>query len=290
MGRECPSGDANFRFCGLAAAAPGIPYFPAAYGTREYAGTTSVGLQPSDALLAAIRNCSATPVPGHDQPEARQRYWDTAAAAMIRTLSGAAEPIAATVKAAAGEIASVHLSSRNNDRPCHSAAEFGFRFGGIDDSLAPHPTAASLPEVYAALGVSFGSPGTLSASAFLTRVLKAPLLGKDGQYVPSTGFCGLMLCPMEDVGMAEGNVQLQPITHEAPLSICILAECPAAGAKGAYALRDLLTLSSVCGVGLDTVPIPGKPAGLLSCYCQAAYIVIFLYWSQATPPWTQLPT
>ncbi len=31
----------------------------------------------------------------------------------------------------------------------------------------------------------------------------------------------------------------------------------AAQAAPAYSLRDLLTFSSVCGVGLDTVPIPG---------------------------------
>jgi uncharacterized protein (UPF0210 family) len=28
-------------------------------------------------------------------------------------------------------------------------------------------------------------------------------------------------------------------------------------AEGKYSLRDLLTFSAVCGVGLDTVPIPG---------------------------------
>ncbi len=28
--------------------------------------------------------------------------------------------------------------------------------------------------------------------------------------------------------------------------------------EGAYGIRDLLTLSSVCGIGLDTVPIPGR--------------------------------
>jgi len=29
-------------------------------------------------------------------------------------------------------------------------------------------------------------------------------------------------------------------------------------AEGAFTLRDLLTFSSVCGVGLDTIPIPGS--------------------------------
>jgi uncharacterized protein (UPF0210 family) len=72
----------------------------------------------------------------------------------------------------------------------------------------------------------------------LTRVLKGI------SSVPLTGYCGLMLPPLEDTGLASD------------------------AAAGRYTLRDILLHSAVCGIGLDTVPIPGDTpiasiAGLL---------------------------
>lgn len=50
------------------------------------------------------------------------------------------------------------------------------------------------------------------------------------------GYNGLMLPVMEDLILAERAAQVPP----------------------SFTMRDLLTFSSVCGVGLDTVPVPGQ--------------------------------
>ena len=104
----------------------------------------------------------------------------------------------------------------------------GFEFAGLDSSAAPSKDCASMTEVYELMGVEyFGASGTVEASALLTRVFKS-ITG-----MPLVGFSGLMLALTEDRGLAKGS-QL----HQ-------------------FDIRSLLTYSSVCGIGLDTVPIPG---------------------------------
>lgn len=103
-----------------------------------------------------------------------------------------------------------------------------FTFAGIDSSAAPSKNCSSMVDVYKELGVEyFGASGTVEASALLTRVFKS-ITG-----VPLVGFSGLMLAVTEDQGLADGTMK-----HE-------------------FDIRSLLTYSSVCGIGLDTVPIPG---------------------------------
>lgn len=103
-----------------------------------------------------------------------------------------------------------------------------FKFAGLDSSAAPSKDCASMTEVYELLGIEyFGASGTVEASALLTRVFKSI------KHIPLVGFSGLMLALTEDRGLAEGS-QLQN-----------------------FDIRALLTYSAVCGIGLDTVPIPG---------------------------------
>jgi len=68
--------------------------------------------------------------------------------------------------------------------------------------------------------------GTLSAAAFLADTL-------DRGRWQRAGFNGLFLPVMEDSVLARR------------------------AAEGALSVRDLLLVSSVCGAGLDTVPLPG---------------------------------
>lgn len=101
-----------------------------------------------------------------------------------------------------------------------------FKFAGIDSSAAPSKNCASMTEVYRLMGVPyFGAAGTTEISSLLTKVFKSI------KNVPLVGFSGLMLAVVEDVGLA-------------------------AGANQHYDIRALLTYSAVCGIGLDTVPIP----------------------------------
>ncbi len=103
-----------------------------------------------------------------------------------------------------------------------------FKFSGIDSSAAPSKECSSMVDVYNRLGVEyFGASGTVEASSLLTRVFKSI------KNVELVGFSGLMLALTEDTGLAASTV------------------------KNEFDIRSLLTYSAVCGIGLDTVPIPG---------------------------------
>lgn len=104
----------------------------------------------------------------------------------------------------------------------------GWTLAGMDTSAAPSKSCTSMVQVYRLLGVPyFGAGGTVEASALLTRVFKSV------REVTQVGFSGLMLAVTEDEGLAQATQE------------------------GSFDIRALLTYSSVCGIGLDTVPVPG---------------------------------
>eukprot|EP01130_Rhizamoeba_saxonica_P014237 TRINITY_DN619_c0_g1_i2.p2 TRINITY_DN619_c0_g1~~TRINITY_DN619_c0_g1_i2.p2 ORF type:complete len:250 (-),score=55.68 TRINITY_DN619_c0_g1_i2:40-789(-) len=103
-----------------------------------------------------------------------------------------------------------------------------YEFLGVDTSAAPSKDCSSMVDVFKGLGLPyFGASGTIEAASLLTKVFKSI------ENVNIIGFSGLMLAVTEDLGLAEGTKN-----HE-------------------FDIRSLLTYSSVCGIGLDTVPIPG---------------------------------
>ncbi len=103
-----------------------------------------------------------------------------------------------------------------------------FMFSGFDSSAAPSKNCESMATVYEKMGVEyFGASGTVEASSLLTKVFQSI------QDVQLVGFSGLMLALTEDSGLAAGTL------------------------KSNFDIRSLLTYSAVCGIGLDTVPIPG---------------------------------
>lgn len=108
------------------------------------------------------------------------------------------------------------------------ASSYHLDFKGIDFSLAPYPVQdISIGGALEALGLpALGLSGSLAAAAFLMNAL-------DQASFTRTGFNGLMLPLLEDSTLAQR------------------------GAEGTLTLTDLLLYSSVCGTGLDTLPIPG---------------------------------
>ena len=102
---------------------------------------------------------------------------------------------------------------------------------GCDTSLNPSleddgSVAAAIEELKEVS--TFGSVGSVAAAAAITTSL---------QNVPikRTGYCGLMLPVLEDVRLSE----------------------LAASTPSNLRISQLLSISNVCGVGVDTVPIPG---------------------------------
>ena len=193
--RRCAAiedGFGNLRFAALANVGPGTPFFPAAY---HDGGATAFAIATQSADLA-VAACAAA----RDADDARLR------------LAAAITEEAARLVAVAQELARTQ----------------GLRFGGVDFSLAPFPTAEC--SIGAALetlsGQPLGDAGTLAAAATLAEAI-------DQAQFPHAGFCGLMLPVLEDAVLARR------------------------AAEGRLRVGELLQWSAVCGTGLDTVPIPG---------------------------------
>jgi uncharacterized protein (UPF0210 family) len=107
----------------------------------------------------------------------------------------------------------------------------GVQFAGLDLSPAPFPVdAVSAVGGLEALGLDrFGGAGSVLAAWRLTSTLKRARLQK-------AGFSGLMMPVLEDTVLA------------------------ARVAEGCLSVNELLLYSTICGTGLDTVPLPGDVA------------------------------
>jgi uncharacterized protein len=98
---------------------------------------------------------------------------------------------------------------------------------GIDTSPAPSKDASIGAAIEALTHAPFGSASTLAACAIITDVLKS-------LKIKTCGYSGLMLPVLEDPVLATR------------------------AAEGRYTVRELLLYSSVCGTGLDVVPLAGE--------------------------------
>ena len=106
--------------------------------------------------------------------------------------------------------------------------EHGIQYEGIDVSIATSVKPdESIAFAFEQLGLGrFGNFGTLAIAKIITDTIR-------DLEVRKCGYCGLMLPILEDYGLATRNID------------------------GTFNLTDLLLYSSVCGTGLDTIPLPG---------------------------------
>ncbi|GAX24722.1 hypothetical protein FisN_4Hh280 [Fistulifera solaris] len=103
-----------------------------------------------------------------------------------------------------------------------------WRFAGIDTSFNPSlEPEGSIATALESLGHRIGGPGIVAVAAAVTKCLQSL------PDIKRTGYCGIMLPLCEDVRLVEHSLQ------------------------GSLRIMDLLSISHVCGVGVDTVPIPG---------------------------------
>ncbi|HWQ84208.1 MAG TPA: DUF711 family protein [Anaerolineales bacterium] len=135
------------------------------------------------------------------------------------TLAAARRSLVASLEQHAGALTEIAIRLQN---------ETHIPFGGLDLTPAPFPDLEhSLGTALERLGVpNLGQPGSLAAAAILAATLDQATFAR-------CGFNGLMLPVLEDALLARR------------------------AAEGSLSLKDLLLFSSVCGTGLDTVPLPG---------------------------------
>ena len=126
---------------------------------------------------------------------------------------------------------------------CESFSTLDFTYCGMDTSLNPSldedGSVAAALELVPELAY-LGGPGSLAVANAVTKAL---------QSIPQrTGYCGLMLPLCEDARLA------------------------ALANQGAMKVTNLLSISAVCGVGVDTVPLPGDvdPNLLTALYLDVA--------------------
>lgn len=188
VARETPGGEGNFHFAAAANCPAGIPYFPAAF--HEGSPAFGIGLESPGILLKLLA--------------------ETLQPATADSLRQALEQALQPVENLAGQLADSH----------------GWRFNGLDTSLAPGLD-ASIGEVVERLsGQPFGSAATLRACSLLTDVMKSV-------NVRRCGYSGLMLPVIEDKVLAKR------------------------AGEGRFTVKELLLYSAVSGTGLDVVPLPG---------------------------------
>lgn len=129
------------------------------------------------------------------------------------------------------------------------AEKLGEPFGGIDFTLAPFPSDEdSIGLALESLGIpAVGLSGTLAAAAFVTDTIQRA-------NAPLTGFSGLFMPVLEDSQLARR------------------------ASEGTLTVNDLLLYASVCGTGLDTVPLPGDttPEALTAILLDVAALALRL--------------
>lgn len=117
----------------------------------------------------------------------------------------------------------------------------GWEYSGMDTSPAPGLEASIGQAIENLSQKPFGESLTLSACGIITGALKK-------LSVKSCGYSGLMLPVTEDPILAQRAIE------------------------GRYSLKELLLFSTVCGTGLDVIPIPGNTdsTAISDLYCDVA--------------------
>ena len=185
-----PHGGGNLNFATAAMVKPYTPFYPAAYhlGTGH---TFAVGLESANVVADIFAQYKE---PGESEKQL---------AAALAKHARAAEVVAVKV-----------------------ATSSGWTYAGIDPTPAPLGDVSIGRAIENFTGSPFGSGGTMTAAAIITRAVKAAP-------VKQIGYSGLMVPILEDNGLAKR------------------------WEEGTFNIDSLLAYSAVCAGGLDTVPLRG---------------------------------
>jgi uncharacterized protein len=186
-----PGSAANFNFTATGCLAPYAPFYPGAYhlGTgRRFA----IGTEGANVVDQVFSETSG------NAPLAAERLTQA-----FSTHAVALEKLALQIE-----------------------KETGWAYMGIDVTPAPMREVSIGAAIEKFTGARFGSSGTMTAAAVITRAVQATP-------VKHIGYSGLMLPVMEDSLLAQR------------------------WSEGTYDVDALLAYSAVCGTGLDTIPMAG---------------------------------
>jgi uncharacterized protein len=218
---EPGDGLGNFRYCAAFNCKPGIPYYPASYA----AAPSSYGSSCSPSVAIGLENGDLLFLAFHGLGDDLRQAKNNLSSALRQALL----PVQAIVEAHCNKL--------------------GLVFEGIDASLAPgleppDSVGGPMQDVYP---YSFGAMGSIAAVSTITAAIKSlasPSYEEEGvangDAIRLVGYSGLMLPVMEDLIMAQRGIETM------------------VDGSPALTVRNLLQLSAVCGVGVDTVPVPGS--------------------------------
>jgi uncharacterized protein (UPF0210 family) len=192
VGARSEHGEGNFNFAGIAMLGPNGPFFPGAYhlGSGRAFAVGLEGASVVEEIFARTRD-----------PRQAQEQLSAALAAHMKDAESAAQKVATSAP--------------------------GWTYAGIDPTPAPLGDVSIGRAIESFVGGPFGSSGTMTAAAIITRAVQSVP-------VKRTGYSGLMVPVLEDSVLARR------------------------WAEGAYSIDSLLAYSAVCAGGLDTVPLPGE--------------------------------
>jgi uncharacterized protein len=190
VSEHSPHGQGNFNFGAIAMMKPYGPFYPGSYsgGGRNFA----IGLEGANVVAQVF---------------ARDHDLRT----VEKTLSAALSRHMVDVEAIATKL----------------AAGSGWTYAGIDPTPAPLGDVSIGAAIETFIGGPFGSSGTETASAIITRAVQSVP-------VKRVGYSGLMIPVLEDATLAKR------------------------WGEGTYTLDSILAYSAVCAGGVDTVPLPGN--------------------------------
>lgn len=191
LGERSPHGDGNFSFGAIAMMKPYGPFYPGSYHLGK-GHAFAVAMEGANVVADVFARY-------HDPREAEQHLSEAFA-----KYTKEAEAVATGL-----------------------ASSTGWTYEGIDPTPAPLGDISIGSAIESFLGgAPFGSNGTMTASAIITRSVQSVP-------VKRTGYSGLMIPVLEDNTLARR------------------------WAEGTFNLDSMLAYSAVCAGGLDTVPLPG---------------------------------
>src|SRR5579872_765676 len=191
VGARSPHGQGNFNFAAIAMLKPYGPFYPGAWHPGGGPRSFSIGLEAANVVMDVFSRAHDPRSAGKALTEALSLHMRAIETVAMRTTSGS-----------------------------------GWTYSGIDPTPAPGGAVSIGAAIEAFTGAPFGSPGTETAAAIITRAAKdVP--------VKQTGYSGLMIPVLED------NVLTRRWT------------------EGTYGLDSILAYSAVCAAGVDTVPLAG---------------------------------